>query len=208
MNQVQLPDIEKVQRLTQEYASYSQSRNGLGNALGGAIGIIIYLVNGLSGGGLLVASLTIGLTIFWLIGKEVIRRRLYRPFGTAKEIWSPKMRRYHQWSVAFVALVALGVWIFYAWNGWLLHSSTWPYLLFVAVMPWIAWYYLRAPEEFVVGIFLLCACAVTSVGGTYGLLEAFWVPIAAICLLFKGLYEHRKFRTLTANLQMQHVEGV
>jgi hypothetical protein len=203
MNDSHLRTIEEVQQLTQEYASYSQSKNGLGNVLGGIVGLTIVLVNGLIGPGLLTAILTIGLTICWLIGKEVIRRWLYRPFGNALEVWEPGARKWHKWSVAFVTLVAIGVWIFFIASGGIAKPQGWLYLLFVAIMPWIAWRYLRTVNEFVVGVFLLCACAVTSAGGAYGLLGWWWVGLFAVVMLYMGIIEHRKFRKLAAQLQAQ-----
>jgi hypothetical protein len=100
--------LERVQQLTQDYASYSQSRNGLGKVLGGVVGLIVALANGLIGPGWLTASLTIGLTIAWLISKEVIRRHFYQRFGEARERWVNDARRMHIGQVAFVLLVAVG----------------------------------------------------------------------------------------------------
>ncbi|MBE3558212.1 MAG: hypothetical protein IMW89_03185 [Ktedonobacteraceae bacterium] len=203
MNSSALRTIDEVQQLTQEYASYSQSKNGLGNVLGGVVGLAIYLVNGLIGPGLLTALLTIGLTLTWLVGKEFIRRRFYRVFGEAQEVWTPQARRWHTGSIAFTALICVGVGVAFIWLGGLREPSGWLYLLFCAVMPWIAWRYLRTPNEFTVGIFLLCACAVTSAGGAYGLLYGSWAAFFSVLMLLKGIDEHRKFRALAIRLQAQ-----
>ncbi|GCE21060.1 hypothetical protein [Dictyobacter kobayashii] len=168
MNDTPLRSIEEVQKLTQEYASYSQSKNGLGNVLGGVAGLAIVFANGVIGPGLLTAILTIGFTICWLVGKEVIRRKVYRSFGEARELWSPAARRWHRWAISFLILVVIVVWIIFIAFGGLAKPQGWLYLLFVASMPWIAWRYLRTTSEFVVGVFFLCACAVTSMGAHTG----------------------------------------
>ncbi len=196
-------DLAETQRLAQEYASYSQSRNGLGNVLGGVAGLLVYLTGVLLGPGLPTAIITIGLTIAWLIGKEVIRRRVYRTFGDARERWSPVQRRLHIGLTAFVALVALGIWGLFLVKGQVGNPRGWPYLAFIAAMPFITWLYLRTPYEFIIGVFLVCASAVTSAGGAYGLSAwyAWFVPICAALMLVLGVQEHRRYAALTAQLR-------
>ncbi|WP_338257233.1 hypothetical protein [Dictyobacter halimunensis] len=205
MKDTPLRRTEEVQRLTQEYASYSQSRNGLGNVLGGVVGLIIVLLNGLVGPGFWTAVLTIGLTFGWLVGKEIIRHRVYLSLGMARELWSPRERKYHTWSVLFVALISIGVCVVFILLGGPTKPQGWLYLFFVALMPWISWRYLRTSNEFVVGVFLLCACAVTSAGGSYGLLGWWWVGLVALLMVYAGIVEHRRYGRLVAQLQAQRM---
>jgi hypothetical protein len=205
------PTLERVQQLTQDYASYSQSRNGLGKVLGGVVGLIVALANGLIGPGWLTASLTIGLTVAWLISKEVIRRHFYQRFGEARERWVNDARRMHIGQVAFVLLVAVGATLGFIALGGLAHSQGWIYVFFVLVMPWVAWRYLRSADEFTVGVFLLCASAVTGAGGAYGPIYSSWWTLmstwAAMCslwLLSSGMREHRQFRKLEIQFQELH----
>src|SRR5579864_4476036 len=96
-----------MQQLTQEYASFSQSRSGLGNVLGGVAGLIVSIAIALRWHGPVVAALTVGVTVAWLVGKEIIRRRFYRPFGEAREIWPASQRREHVVGVSvFVVVLA------------------------------------------------------------------------------------------------------
>ncbi|QBD76866.1 hypothetical protein EPA93_12970 [Ktedonosporobacter rubrisoli] len=203
MESYSLRSLKEVQQLTQEYASYSQSKGGLGHVLGGVVGLAIYLLNGLVGPGLLTAILTIALTLSWLFGKEILRRLLYRKFGQAQEIWTAEARKWHRGTIIFIILIFAIVGIVYIWLSRMSKPSDWLYMLFVVAMPLIAWRYLRTWEEFSVGIFLLCACAVTGGGGAYGLLDGPWVAGIALIMIFKGFREHSKFRALAARLQAQ-----
>jgi len=205
MNHTDLRSIEEVQQLTQEYASYSRSRNGLGNVLGGGAGLAICLANGLFGPGMLTTIFTIGLTVVWLVGKEVMRKWLYRRFGEAQEVWPKKARRWHIGLVISLTLIIGGVCIAFIVLGGLTRPQGWLYLFFAVVMPCIAWRYLRTSAEFIVGVFLLCACAVTSVGSAYGLAFSWWAALASLLMLLSGIYEHRKFLRLVVHLQAQRV---
>jgi hypothetical protein len=206
MDETQMRSIQEAQQLTQEYSSYSQSRNGLGNVLGGSVGLGIYLVNGLLGPGLLTATLTIGAVVLWLIGKELIRRRLYQSFGEAREIWSPTARRWH---IAIVAILALLVIVILSWSivdGRFYEPRNWPGLLIYAAMPVIAWRYLRTITEFLIGVPLLIACAYTSMGGAFGFWDQLQIPIYAAVMIAIGIAEHRQFRVIAARLRAQREE--
>lgn len=204
--------VREVQQIVQDYASYSQSKNGLGTALGGLIGIIVYLINIFSGHSNLVVVLTIGLAACWLIGKEIIRRRLYRSFGEAQEVWSAERRRSHLISVSIVTLLMFGVWLFFLLK---LPSTSWNWFallftfLILAISPWVMWRYLRTLDEFVIGVFLLVVCIVTSVGNVFqpgsieGLLGTFLFPLTGLGMILKGLKEHLDYRKLVARLAAQ-----
>lgn len=206
-------DISEVQRLAEEYASYSVSKSGLGNVLGGIVGIIIYVINGLWGRGLLTTIVTLLLTLIWLVGKELIRRFLYRSFGEAHESWSEARRRY-QFSVAlFSVLAAIGLWIWFILAY--IHLGSIPLvglllgLAIAASTPWIIWRYLRTSDELMVGTFLLLCCAIVSLGavlgqtGLAGWATSAWVPLYALIMLSKGVEEHRRFHQLARQLRTQ-----
>ena len=202
-------DLGTVQELTHEYASFSQRRSGLGHVLGAAAALVVWIANGVVGPGGLTVSLTIAVTLIWLVGKEIIRHRLYQPFGDAREHWQAPDRRIHVVSVT-AASVILAI-VFAAVAGieaWRVTHGSPPnvrmlaYLAILAILPWIAWRYLRTPYELVIGVLMLCACAVTSAGSAYPLWGALtMLPLFAIALVVLGLQEHRQFQALAARLR-------
>ncbi|GCE21246.1 hypothetical protein [Dictyobacter kobayashii] len=205
MNNLQMDTIQKAQRVTQDYASYSWRKNGLGTTLGGIIGIAIYLVNLLFSPGLVTTALTIGLTIGWLIGKEVIRQRLYRTFGYAQELWPSRSRWSHFFSIVLVELCIAGCWYVFLSK---LHSQLLYWILAAVsllVIPWICWRYLRNGDEFVIGVFLLVACIINSVGTTMPhtieqVSGTLVFPLIGLGMIVRGIQEHREFRSLSALL--------
>lgn len=209
MQEAQSQSLVEVQKVTSEYASYSQSKNGLGNLLGGVVVLIVYLLNALLGHGWLTTLLTIVLTIGWLVGKEVIRQRLYRRFGMAQERWPEKMRRSHLLSAIFTTICIAFVWGVFLLK---LYLSPWMWLfalLSVVLTPWIGWRYLRGTNEFVVGTFLLIACIVVSAGGVFqptsleGWGGTLLFPLTGLIMIIGGFNEHRAFQKLAARLQSQ-----
>jgi drug/metabolite transporter (DMT)-like permease len=208
--------LQAVQDLTREYASYSQHRSGLGNVLGGVAGLLAYFVGLLYGPSATTAVVTGVATLGWFVGKEVIRRRVYQAFGTARAPWAATDRRFQLGLCLFLGAISLWVLFVQVQAGRLTEPRFWPYMLIVALMPLIAWRFLRTTSEFIVGVFLLAASAVTSVGGAYtlggaalspdnGLLFVF-VPIAAVALIVLGLAEHRQFLTLRDQLRAHQEE--
>lgn len=208
--------LKAVQNLTREYASYSQHRSGLGNVLGGVAGLLAYFVGLFYGPGATTAVVTCVATLSWLIGKEVIRRRVYQAFGAARAHWPEADRRYQLLMCLFLGAISLWVLVVQVQLGRITEPRFWPYMIIVALIPLIAWRFLRTTSEFIVGVFLLAASAVTSVGGAYtlgvvglrpenGLLFVF-VPIAAVTLIVLGLAEHRRFRTLRDQLNAHQEE--
>jgi hypothetical protein len=197
--------IGEMQNLTREYASFSQSRSGLGNVLGGVAGLASFAVMWLLGRGVVTAVLTVGLTVAWLVGKEVIRRQLYRPFGEAREAWPASVRRGHLVTVAIIACVcaafavAILVRSLTAATPW---SVALPYLVFCVITPWIGWRYLRTVNEFMVGFYLLFASAVVSAGFVPDRLWLIaFLPWYSLVLVVLGLREHRQFQDLAARLR-------
>lgn len=197
--------VGELRELSQEYASYSQSRGGLGNVLGGVAGLLIFAALWLLGPGVVMAVITVGLTMAWLVGKEVIRQRLYRPFGEAREAWPEDQRRCHLGAVGLIT-AALAVFLVMIIAHSLTTGAPWsvtaPYALFCLVTPWIAWRYLRTTNELVVGFYLLFSCAITSAGFTPDrLITVALLPAYAALLVIFGLREHRQFQDLAHRLR-------
>jgi hypothetical protein len=205
MTETSARSIAELQRVTREYASFSQSRGGLGNVLGGVVGLISFAALWLLGG-VALAALSVGLTVTWLVGKETIRHRLYRPFGDAQEIWSASQRRGH--AIAAIAsglgLAALAV---LPVGDTQLTQSLWsiplPYLIVCLAAPWIVWRYLRTGNELLVGFYLLFMSAVAVSGWTPNrILFSAILPSFSVILIVLGAKEHRQFQKLAARLRV------
>lgn len=196
-------DVERRLVLAAEYARYSQSYNGLGKTLGGVAGLIVLLAGTFLGGGTVTVVLTLCLTLMWLVGKELLRARIYQFMGAAREIWEGEHKRYHLFFTCFTGLVSIGAFIVFISDGRITEPDWWPYLFFVALLPFVTWRFLRTPLEFVVGVGLLAACAVHSTGGAYNLRQIFTWPwfIGAIALIPLGIGEHRRFLALSQQLR-------
>jgi hypothetical protein len=211
MDGMQIRDLAEVEQLAEEYASYSMSKGGLANVLGGIAGIMIYVLSGLLGPGIWITVLTIALTSIWLIGKELLRTLLYRPFGTVREKWSTKKRHSQVWIARFFILLAVFLGAMFVDGYFLGKISLIRLVLGLAVAactPWIAWRYLHNTDELMVGTFLLMNCSLVSVGSLLGkgfdawILGA-WVPLYALILLGRGFNEHQRFRHMTRQLSAQ-----
>lgn len=193
--------IGELQQVTRDYASYSRRRGGLGNVLGGVVGLLVFGAIWLFGGNAVTATLAIGLTLLWLAGKEIIRHRLYRRFGQAWETWTGTVRRTHQCSLLLFTplLLAFAVWIVAA--GWLAKPAVaLPYLIFCLATPLIMWRYLYTLNEIMIGFGLLFMCAITASGHTPFLWGLLIVPAYALVMIPLGFAEHRRFAALEARL--------
>lgn len=205
MVESQVRTIAEMRRLTEEYASFSRSRGGLGNVLGGVAGLAVFGAIWLFGGNVLTAILSIVLTAVWLVGKELIRGRLYRRFGQAREVWTGAPRRGHQIIVSIFTLLLLGFAVWIVADGWLAKPAVaFPYLIFCLLAPLIAWRYLYTTHDMVIGFGLLFLCAVTASGHTPFLLAQVAVPVYAVAMIVLGLAEHRQFQALAVRL---HADG-
>lgn len=193
--------VADLQHLTRDYASFSRSRGGLGNVLGGIIGLVVFGGVWLLGPGLPAAVLTVGLTLVWLVGKEFIRRGRYRRFREAHEAWSGTARQTHRLAMLLLTplLLAFAVWITAA--GQLTAPVAWPYLIFCFATPWILWRYLYALNEIMIGCGLLFLCAITASGHMPFLLGLTIVPAYSLAMIPLGLAEHRQFRALEVRLR-------
>jgi hypothetical protein len=194
--------IADLQQLSREYASFSRSRAGLGNVLGGIAGLLVFGAIWLWGHSVAVVIISIGLTLLWLIGKTVLRQQLYRPFGQASERWEGSQRRQH---IAVTIIFTLGLLGFAAWlmaDGWLSRPAVaWPYLIFCLVTPILAWWSLYTIPEAILGFDLLFMCAIVASGHTPDLLGLLAAPAYALAMIPLGLSEHRQFQGLKRRLQ-------
>ena len=193
--------VADLQQLSRDYASFSRSKSGLGNVLGGVIGLVVFGAVWLLGGGIASAIITVGLTLVWLIGKEAIRRRLYRRFGEAREIWAGSARRTHRFMSIILTLAALGFAAYLIADGWVLKPVGWPYLIFCLVTPLIVWRTFFTVPEMVLGFDLLFMGAITASGHTPDLLGLATAPAYAAAMIGLGLAEHRQFKALERRLQ-------
>jgi hypothetical protein len=200
-----LQRIEEVQRLTRDYASYTRRRSGLGNVLGGMITLIVTVLLLLSTPNHLLALAAPGLTLIWLVGKELLRTFLYVPFGKATERWSAPLQRYQLLRACLGILLLTGIMLTVIVHQRLAFQHWWPLLVFLLVTPWIAWRYLRSWIEYLLGLFLLLASALTSIGQSgevrFTLFVAFLLALLGILL---GLAEHLRFRLLVDEMRGRH----
>src|SRR5579871_1191393 len=97
MDELSFHQAQQVQHFTQQYASYSARKSGLGSVLGGLVGITIYFINGLPSHSFWSTLLTIGLTLTWLAGKEILRTYVYQRFGRVRENPSSSTRTLRTW---------------------------------------------------------------------------------------------------------------
>jgi hypothetical protein len=160
------------------------------------------------GAGPLTAAITVGLTALWLIGKEVLRQRLYRSFGEAREIWSAEQRRGHLRTVGFMT-IALAIFAVILVVHALQQGLSWPvfpYLAFCFIAPAIVWRWLRTTNELLVGFYLLFDCAITCAGFVPDRLFLLaLIPLYAILMILAGIQEHRQFQALSECLHSHHV---
>lgn len=195
--------ISELQQMTRDYASFARSRAGLGNVLGGIVGVLVFGMIWLFGHGVAVAITAIALTFAWILGRDILRRWLYQPFGVARERWSGKERNTHlaMTGIFTVALLAFAVVI--VAGGWLAKPVGWVYLVFCLVTPVIAWRAFFTVPEMVLGFDLLFMCAIVASGHTPDLLGLLAAPAFALAMIPVGLQEHQQFQTLKRRLQMR-----
>ncbi|HXY23860.1 MAG TPA: hypothetical protein VEI73_04370 [Candidatus Acidoferrum sp.] len=201
-------ELTKVQRLTREYARFSRDAAGLGHVMGGAlIFLVVFLVahrpvNAWEG-------IVLGTTpLVWIISKEWLRRRYYQFSGRVTQ----RERRWHDLILGllagFFAVLILAVFLVqkpiqpFSWKSAVTSAVCIAVLL---TMPVVVWRYLRAPYEFVPGVFLLALSAfllsgniqiASRVAGAFGIVA----EIVAVVMILAGYTEHMKFLKLRRKL--------
>ncbi|MBA3824011.1 MAG: hypothetical protein H0X24_08950 [Ktedonobacterales bacterium] len=194
------PSLGDVQALTQEYAQYGAYRGGLGNVLGGVVVILVYfLIYGNVSTSILL-PIAIGSTALWLVGKEGIRRTMYRSFGTVRERWPVVLRSLHIINVTLLTL--LGVWVWWSFiNDGGHFAQHWLLLLGVTALPVVAWLFMRTLQELLIGSYLFLTCALASAGIAYIMSVVVFIPVLGSVAIVLGIIEHRQYGKLAQRLR-------
>ncbi|HEY0026153.1 MAG TPA: hypothetical protein VGB24_24900 [Longimicrobium sp.] len=198
---VLLPDrLAELESITREYARFSRSAGGLGSVLGGLLCLGSYAAGGLLGPSGPVRAALIAIPFVWIVCKELMRRHYYQHLGAAAEPETRRERRGRVVTTAGTALISIVVAAGVLARGDRVMDAA-GYLAVVAAMPVVAWLWLRAPLEFVTGIFLMCQAALAFNGTPYPLLSvAIVFPFAAVALIVAGVRDHLRFRGVTKRI--------
>ncbi len=195
-------DLDRLSELTRHYARYSRSAAGLGSVLGGVCGLVSYFVGALVPLTLWSRLVLAALPLVWIVAKELLQRRYYQRYGRVEELEGAGERRLRVFLTGFVAVVSAVVVGFVLLRG--SSAVAWweaaGYVAFVAATPFLTWWFLRTPLEFIVGVFLLAQAAVVLGGGSYALGEQLQAPIGSAALVLVGLKEHWSYRRLERRL--------
>ncbi|MHB8595779.1 MAG: hypothetical protein ACYDER_03100 [Ktedonobacteraceae bacterium] len=193
--------IEEMQRLTHDYANYARRRSGLGNVLGGMITLVVAILILLIKPDILIALVASGFTLVWLIGKELLRTFLYTPLGKATERWSAPMQWFHLLRMCLSILLLGGLSVSVVVHQHLAFQQWWPLLIFLLVIPWIVWRYLRSSMEYLLGLFLLLASVFASIDRIGDVRSYLFVALLlALLAILLGLDEHLRFRLLVGEI--------
>jgi hypothetical protein len=202
-------ELTAVQKLTHEYAKFSRDAVGLGHVFGG---VLVFLLVSLVGRDSLSPweGVLLGITPFiWIITKEWLHRSYYQFSGRVTQ----PAKRWHDLILGILAglIAALTVAILLAHRlaqafSWNLALKTTVCVAILLAMPYLAWRYLRAPYEFVTGVFLLALSAfllsgdlriAARVAGTLGIVA----EIVALVMILAGFAEHMKFLKLRRKMR-------
>lgn len=189
------------------YETYWLSRNGMGKVLAGLVFGAVYVVNWLMPASAVAIGLTIGLTGFWLLGKEILQSAYYERSRKVPEILSPGLRFSSMGFTITSVILAVGAWALEFLNGTLADPGTLGALFFITLLACIAWPYLRAPDDFVAGFFLLSICALACGGKSAPFLsqEPQLFPFLGLLFIVIGITEHYEFGKITAYLYGEKV---
>jgi hypothetical protein len=201
-------DHDTLASLTRQYARYSLSAGGLASVIGGGLTILAYFVGAIA----LPEGLwgRIGLAsapLIWIGAKELLRRHYYQRYGRVAQVQTVTERRWHLFFTVFTALasvVVVGTVVFALGTGRRSMPSD-PgmvgYLVFIAAMPVLVWYFMQTPLEFIIGVFLVAQAGLALVGAHYDLGDQLQAPIAGLVLMVIGVKQHLEFRTLDRSLR-------
>ncbi len=188
-----LPDLDRVQALTQDYARYSRSAGGLLTALAGLAALLAY--------GLGSRALLVTLPLAWLAAKVWLGSR-YQPFGRVEERPSPLQRWTHVLSCAVLALAGAAILVLALRRlgpaG--LNPRVVGYLAFVGALPIVAWFWLRSTWDFILGVYLFCQAALAA-GGAPPQAGPWPLPFFGALAVLVGIVEHLRFRRLRVQIQ-------
>lgn len=186
--QPSLKALAELEKLTRAYGKFSGGAVGLGHVLGGGLVFLsVYLLEHRIHLGVF-GRLLLGAGPFaWILGKEWLREHYYQFSGRVQQ---PKRVREDVLMViltgvtALISLMATGFVVHSLLHdfSWRLALSSLVYVALLLAMPFMVWRYLRAPYEFVVGVFLLTLSAILLSGtpltasGRAGIVSVFVVP--------------------------------
>jgi hypothetical protein len=209
--QPSLKDLSELEKLTRAYGKFSRDSMGLGHVLGGGLVFMsAYLLDhhihlGVFG------RLLLGLGPFiWILGKEWLREHYYQFSGRVQQ-------RRRGWEDIVLALLTgiTGLFSLTA-SGFVIHGllqdfswrmalSGLAFVVLLLPLPFIVWRYLRAPYEFVVGVFLFMLSAIllsgTSLPPAHGRAEIVYLfadlaLVVALVMVLVGFVEHMEFLKL------------
>jgi hypothetical protein len=202
-------ELATLQKLTHEYAKFSRDAVGLGHVFGGVlVFLLVFLLrrDSLS----LWEGILLGTTPFiWIVTKEWLHRSYYQFSGRVTQ----PARRWHDLILGILAglFAAATIAIFLVYRlaqpfSWKAGLNTTVCIAILLAMPFLAWRYLRAPYEFVTGVFLLALSAfllsgnlqiATRFAGALGIVAG----IVALVMILAGYAEHMKFLKLRRKIQ-------
>lgn len=197
---------------TREYAKFSRDARGLGHGLGALLVFLaIFLLPGgpLSGDPLGIGKriLLCALPVVWIAGKQWLQERYYQFSGSVSQPKSRLALAVLALLTAVVAIVSLIVSAVLTYRlarnfSLALTLSTAISVAWLLIIPFLVWKHLRAPYEFMMGIFLLSLPALALDGPLFaasrivtGSLTIF-ASLVAFIALFVGYSEHMKFLKL------------
>ncbi|MDR3674728.1 MAG: hypothetical protein P4N24_04520 [Acidobacteriota bacterium] len=209
--QPSLKDLSELEKLTRAYGKFSGGAVGLGHVLGGGLvflsaSLLYHHVHlGVFGRVLLGAG-----PFVWILGKEWLQENYYQFSGRVRQprrVWENVLLALLTGITGLFSLTASGFVIHGLLQdfSWRLALSSLVYVALLLAMPFVVWRYLRAPYEFVVGVFLFTLSAIllsgTSLPPAHGraaiiYLLAASAQVVALVMVPVGLVEHMEFLKL------------
>lgn len=208
-----LPDLDRLQALSERYARYNRSAGGISSVIGGLLCLLMFVIALTLELGQPARLLLAAAPLYWLAAKELLRRYYYQRAGAALDRLSKNEHRLHYTLTAFVAAVSLfilgiGVWKFGVVG---LLQLPWPklgYFFVVVLMPLVVWRWLWSSSDFIVGVSMICQAALIVAGRHYQLdLLGAYLIFAGLFSLLLGIKEHRDYLQLRRDMR-QHAQGL
>lgn len=215
-SQPSLKELSELEQLTRGYGKFSRDAVGLGHVLGGGLVFLsAYLLGRHTHLGVLGRLLLGAAPYVWILGKEWLRRDYYQFTGRVQQrsrVWEDVVLAILTGVTGLFSLAAIGFVIYGLVRdvSWRLAASSLAYVALLVPMPYVVWRYLRAPYEFVVGIFLLTLSAILLSGtplvasGRAGIVYVLAVPagVVALVMVLVGFVEHMEFLKLRRKMRL------
>lgn len=210
--------LHELEALTRSYARYSRSAGGMSSVLGGVLCLIAYFAGPLLPSTPLTKTVLIAIPGIWLLAKGWMTHHYYQQFGHVEQQETLLERRMHRLCIVVALLVALAITAGFGTvakqHAWSLPIGILGYLALLWLLVLAVWRWLRSPFDFIIGVFLFCQAALTSVGRHYPLvgtththqamlmsLVALMFPLVALVMIANGFAEHRQFCGLRRQLE-------